>query len=334
MMKFSDDMGYGSDVYDVIQEHHTKAQKGLPGYETRQGIMYWRGYKGEGRDDPKFMQNVPAWTNIGENAFPTWMRLADWQRKEEDHYLDSIRLFGNLNIAESVIRYAGQEYEKHNPPEPKYDPTLTSALPQTKPPKENKKGKIVVPSPVTLVTDWVDRATRVLKNRVRTTFAPEVHHADTYMSGSLKGQKITLKNFKGQMATGNFDPQSVGEHSLINVMDNLVSNRYGWAQNIKIDSSVLPSSYIGGFEPTWKPLMEHLDDSSADIKQRASYMRNLVYSQQREDYRLQYHPEDPPLGHDSAPAFDDWTVAKEHQNITTVDGQQHAQMDLDYVDEI
>ena len=330
MIKFSDNMGYGADLYDIIQAHHTREQK-IEGYKTKEGIMYWRGYKGEGRDDPKFMQNVPAWTNFGENAFPSWMRLADWQRSEEDHYLESIRLFGDLNIGESTIAYKGEQYVKNHPPvqDKAPLPPIVDALPQTKPPVVPVVGTVAG-----IVTDWIDRATKVLHSRVRTSFVPEVHHADTYLSGPLKGQKITIQNFKSQMATGNFDPQSVGEHSVTNVIDNLVSNRYGWAQNITLDATIIPTSYIAGLENTWKPLTEHLDNSSADVKQRASYMRNVVYAQQREDYRLQYHPEDPPLGHDSAPAFDDWTVNKEHQNITTVDGQQHAQMDLGYVDEI
>jgi hypothetical protein len=283
------------------------------------------------------MLNIAAWTNRGENTFPDSMRLAGWQREQEDKYLEkatsNLTKWSDGKDIDALIQFAGEQYEKQNPPKVSVDPVEVKP---TKPAKQVYKPKTPLPTiPEDWADDWRSKQPAV---RDKTTFESQFHELSTFMGGPLDGHKITMDSFLNAIQRPEFSALHMGESTLQHVLDNFVNQRYSWTkgQDTTLHAGNIPN--ITGHETQFQGLLEHLDQQGADVKQRAAYLHDVVYEPQAEKYMQMYHPnEQVNIGHDAEnhiELFDDWEINKSHQNIVKVGDKEYHQMDFGYTEDV
>jgi hypothetical protein len=292
------------------------------------------------------MQSIPAWTNKDENAFPGFLHLADWQRNEENYYAsardtDINTWTGDGHDADEIIKFAGLQFEQNNP-----DQIIPPSLTERKPKEPTPQIQKIPPKPIP-EGFWGDEwLLNRRKPMAREKFAPSPFLQLTdYKSGPLEGHKITFDNFKQMMNNPEFKPEDLGEHSILHVIDNFVNGMYTWTKpaDLTLTSEIVPPSMIRGKEEIFKPLLEHIDQSDPQVKERAAYLHDYVFTPMTEAYQQKFHPNDKwsdtkKYAHDAKghlELFDDWEHSLRHQDVVIgTDGTEHHQMDFGFTDDI
>jgi hypothetical protein len=363
LMGFSNKMGYGADLYDVVHEKSDDTQKDAFYQGTKYGLLpsAYRGMDFQ-RGASTNLKEVPAWVNKGETPLDASLfDLAGWQTEAEKKYTRNYDEFvtdtyGDLGYdPEDIIRLKGIETrsrylatqlaktkEEEQTVKPKTEQTKTEQTEETKTgwrKGEKRPMKKRDPKVKGLKDDWVWQQ---ISDFNHMSMEDDLHDQLPYwlkrnpheeIIGAIlhDGRPMSYTKYLQLVQSGEFRPSDIGAHNLADMAEALLKGEQPWIpKNLKLNEQNLPANLVRGNEHQFHALLNQLDDNPA-LKNNADHLHELVEEPKRQAYMAKYHP-NTTGGPENL--TDDWSLPFIHkQNSVEFNHQIHHQMDFG-IDEI